>query len=143
MLNDMNQTIVKPLFDWSDDYLIGIDELDYEHRDLINRLNELHGELAHHDEKGKIEDCLREIQVRVVAHFALEEHFMLDNNYKNYAPHKKEHDDFLTVVADFIDKFLTDPGLSYGDELAEQLQHWIINHILTSDQALATAQKDK
>ena len=117
----MNPTITKPLFEWSDEYLIGIEELDYEHRDLINRLNELHGELTHYDEKGKIEDCLREIQNRVVAHFALEEHFMLDNNYKNYAPHKKEHDDFLAVVADFIDKFLTDPGLSYGDELEKQL----------------------
>ncbi|MCK5433377.1 MAG: hypothetical protein KAJ03_11570, partial [Gammaproteobacteria bacterium] len=101
----MNQTIVKPLFDWSDDYLIGIDELDYEHRDLINRLNELHGELAHHDEKGKIEDCLREIQVRVVAHFALEEHFMLENNFNNYAPHKEEHDNFLALIADLIEKF--------------------------------------
>ena len=139
----MNPTITKPLFEWSDEYLIGIEELDYEHRDLINRLNELHGELTHYDEKGKIEDCLREIQIRVVAHFALEEHFMLDNNYKNYAPHKKEHDDFLAVVADFIDKFLTAPGLSYGDELEKQLQYWIVNHILTSDQELATAQKDK
>ena len=139
----MNPTITKPLFEWSDEYLIGIEELDYEHRDLINRLNELHGELTHYDEKGKIEDCLREIQIRVVAHFALEEHFMLDNNYKNYAPHKKEHDDFLAVVADFIDKFLTDPGLSYGDELEKQLQYWIVNHILTSDQKLAKAQKDK
>lgn len=139
----MNPTLVKPLFEWSDEYLIGIEELDYEHRDLINRLNELHGELAHHDEKEKIEDCLREIQVRVVAHFALEEHFMLDNNYKNYAPHKKEHDDFLALIADLIEKFLTDPELSYGDELEEQLQHWIVNHILTSDKELASAKKDK
>ncbi len=156
----MNQTIVKPLFEWSDDYLIGIDELDYEHRDLINRLNELHGELAHHDEKGKIEDCLREIQVRVVAHFALEdclreiqvrvvahfaleEHFMLENNFNNYAPHKEEHDNFLALIADLIEKFLTDPELSYGDELEKQLQHWIVNHILTSDQELASAIEDK
>ncbi len=139
----MNPTIIKPLIEWSDEYLIGIEELDYEHRDLINRLNELHGELIQHNEKGKIEDCLREIQVRVVAHFALEEHFMLDNNYNNYAPHKKEHDDFLALIADLIEQFLTDPDLSYGDELEEQLQHWIVNHILTSDQELASVKKDK
>jgi len=139
----MIPTRIEPLFEWSDEYLIGIEELDYEHRDLINRLNELHGELAHYNEKGKIEDCLREIQVRVVAHFALEEHFMLDNNYYGYAPHKEEHDNFLTVVADLIDKFLADPELSYGDELEEQLRHWIVNHILTSDQELASAEKEK
>ncbi len=139
----MNPTIVKPLFEWNDEYLIGIEELDYEHRDLINRLNELHGELAHHDEKGQIEDCLREIQVRVVAHFALEEHFMLENNFNNYAPHKEEHDNFLALIADLIEKFLTDPELSYGDQLEEQLRHWIVNHILTSDQELASAIEDK
>jgi hemerythrin len=138
----MIQTTVEPLFEWNDEYLIGIEELDYEHRDLINRLNELHGELTQHDEKGKIEDCLREIQVRVVAHFALEEHFMVDNNFYNYAPHKKEHDDFLALIADLIEKFLADPELSYGDELEKQLQHWIVNHILTSDQELALAIMD-
>ena len=139
----MTPTRIEPLFEWSDEYLIGIEELDYEHRDLINRLNELHGELALCNEKGKIEDCLRDIQVRIVAHFALEEHFMLDNNYDNYAPHKEEHDNFLAVIADLIDKFLADPELSYGYELEGQLQHWIVNHILTSDQKLASAIKDK
>lgn len=139
----MNTTTIKPLIAWSDEYLIGIEELDYEHRDLINQLNELHEELAHQDEKEKIEECLREIHVRVMSHFALEEHFMLENNFKNYTAHKEEHDDFLAVIADLIDRFLTDPELSYGDELEEQLQHWIVNHILTSDQELASVKKDR
>ena len=68
---------------------------------------------------------------------------MLNNNFKNYAHHKKEHDDFLEVIVDLIEKFRTDPELSYGDELEEQLQHWIVNHIITSDQELATAKKEK
>ena len=68
---------------------------------------------------------------------------MLDNNFKNYAPHKEEHDDFLALIADLIEKFLTDPELNYGDELEEQLQHWIVNHILTSDQELAKVKEDK
>jgi hemerythrin len=137
----MNPSKTKPLLDWSDEYLIGVEELDYEHRGLFNRLNELHEELAHHDEKAKIEDCLGEIHVRVEAHFALEEHFMLDNNFKNYSRHKKEHDEFLAVIVDLTEKFRTNPELSYGDELEEQLQHWIVNHILTSDQELATVKK--
>ena len=137
----MNPGKTKPLLDWSDEYLIGVEELDYEHRGLFNRLNELHEELAHHDEKAKIEDCLGEIHVRVEAHFALEERFMLDNKFKNYTHHKKEHDDFLAVIVNLIEKFLTNPELSYGNELEEQLQFWIVNHILTSDQELRTLNK--
>lgn len=137
----MNPTKTKLLLDWRDEYLIGVEELDYEHRNLINRLNELHEQLAHHNEKAIIEDCLVEIHVRVEAHFALEERFMLDNDFKNYTHHKKEHDDFLAVIVDLIEKFRTNPELSYGDELEEQLQHWIVNHILTSDQELRTLNK--
>ncbi len=138
----MTPTLIKPLFEWRDEYLIGVEGLDYEHSDLINRLNELHEELVQHDEKGKIEDCLGEIHVRVAAHFALEERFMLDNNFANYVDHKKEHDDFLEVIIDFIEEFRTGAELSYGDELEEQLQRWIVNHIITSDQELATAKKE-
>ena len=137
----MNSTKTKPLIDWCDEYLIGVEELDYEHRDLINRLNELHDELAHHNDKAMIEDCLGEIHVRVEAHFALEEHFMLDNNFQNYTHHKKEHDDFLAVIVNHIEIFRTNPELSYGNELEEQLQFWIVNHILTSDQELRTLNK--
>ena len=139
----MNPTMTKPLIEWQDEYLIGIEELDYEHRDLINRLNELHEELAQHDEKREIEGCIGEIHARVVAHFALEEHFMFDNHFENYEHHKKEHDDFLGVIVDLIEKFRTNPELSYGDELEKQLQYWIVNHITTSDKELATAKKEK
>jgi hemerythrin len=143
MSNEMNPAMSKPLIEWRDEYLIGVEELDYEHRDLINRLNELHEELAHHDEKEEIENCLGEIHVRVVAHFALEEHFMVENDFKNYTQHKKEHDDFLEVIVDLIEKFHTDPELSYGNKLEQQLQRWIVNHIVTSDQELATVNKGK
>ena len=139
----MNPTTIKPLIEWRDEYLVGIEELDYEHTDLVNRLNELHEELVRHDDKGEIEGCLGEIHTRVVAHFALEERFMLDNKFANFTPHKKEHDEFLEVIVDLIEKFRSDPELSYGEELEKQLQHWIVNHIITSDQELAAAKKEK
>jgi hemerythrin len=127
-----------PLLQWRDEYLVGVEELDFEHKDLFERLNELHENLANHDEKAKIEDCLGEIHTRVLAHFALEERFMLDTKFPNYERHKKEHDDFLEVIADIIERFRTSSELSYGEALEEQLQHWILYHITTSDQELGS-----
>ena len=118
--------MTKPLLKWSDEYLIGIEELDWEHKDLFKRLNELHEEWARHDDKAKIRDCLREIHVRVLAHFALEERFMRDTNHSNYEQHKREHDDFLDVIVDIIEEFRAGPELSQGDALEAQLQRWII-----------------
>ncbi|MEN8133614.1 MAG: hypothetical protein ABFS45_26310 [Pseudomonadota bacterium] len=42
------------LFKWDDSFLVGIEELDHEHKLLIDDINRLHKELARHDEKSKI-----------------------------------------------------------------------------------------
>ena len=134
---------IEPLLVWRDDYLIGVEELDYEHRDLVYRMNELHEELVQHREKEEIEKCLGEIHARMAVHFALEEHFMLENDFDGYAGHKQEHDEFLEEIVEVIEKFQSRPDLDYAAEFARLLQHWIHNHILTSDQELAKAKKGK
>ena len=55
--------------DWDDSFLIGIEELDYEHKVLINDINRLHLELARQNEKSEIEECLGDIYARMQAHF--------------------------------------------------------------------------
>ncbi len=39
---------------WDDSFLIGIDELDHEHKVLIDDINRLHQELAGNHEKSEI-----------------------------------------------------------------------------------------
>jgi len=125
-----------PLLEWRDDYLVGVEELDFEHRDLFDRLNALHEELIGQDEGAKIERCLEEIHARVVAHFALEERFMRVSKSPNYEQHKKEHDDFLEVIAEIIEQLRGGGERGDRDALEAQLQHWIIDHITTSDQEM-------
>lgn len=132
--------MTKTLLEWSDEYLIGVDELDFEHKDLFNRLNELHTELVRHNDWARIEHCLGEIYARVLAHFALEERFMRDTNQPNYAQHKSEHDRFLEVIVDIIEAFRANPELGSAGALEAQLQQWIINHITASDQELGVPQ---
>ena len=43
------------IIEWDDSFLIGIEELDYEHKVLINDINRLHLELARQDKKSEIE----------------------------------------------------------------------------------------
>ncbi len=131
-----------PVLEWSDEYLIGIEGLDFEHKDLFNRLNELHEELAHQDDEAVIRRCLGGIHARVSAHFALEERFMRDTNFRRYEQHKKEHDDFLEVIIDIMEAFRAAPDLSQSDVLEAQLQHWIVHHITTSDQELCSPRED-
>ena len=132
-----DDTAVAPLLEWSDAYLIGVDSLDREHLDLFARVNELNAQLARHEDKSRIEETLGEIHSRMMAHFALEEKFMRDTDFPNYARHKREHERFLSNIVEVIEEFRKVPGLGYSESLMAELKHWIINHVLTSDQELS------
>ncbi len=72
---------------WSDDFLIGIAELDYEHRRLIEDINKLHRELHEPADMDGIKATLGTIHSRMQAHFALEERVMVRHGYAHYPEH--------------------------------------------------------
>ncbi|MDP6574129.1 MAG: bacteriohemerythrin [Rhodospirillales bacterium] len=122
---------------WSDDFLIGIEELDYEHRRLIENINELHRELLAHVDMDRVEDTLGGIHARMQAHFALEEHVMVSHEYPHYPEHKAEHERLLDEYTELMTKFERAPNL--GDRVAMEdiLRQWIVDHILTSDKKMS------
>jgi len=132
-----------PPITWTDDFLIGIAELDYEHKSLIDSINELHRELADHDETDKIEATLGEIHARMQAHFALEEHYMLEHDYDGYIGHKKEHEMLLDEYTRKMIHFENNPVIDDRHNMGESLNNWIIEHILSSDRRMSSLVADK
>lgn len=124
------------LLRWSDDYLIGVEELDYEHKDLFAQLNKLQLELAADTNSENIEKTLEEIFVRVVAHFALEETYMLENKFARMVEHKKEHENFLEDMRELIGKFQATTDVDELDKLFLMLREWITRHVVYSDKEL-------
>ena len=131
------------LFKWDDSFLIGIEELDHEHKVLIDDINRLHEELVRHDEKSEIEKCLGDICARMQAHFALEEHVMKEHGYKFFDEHKREHDELLDSYIEYMVQFLNDTGFSSSNPIEENLKHWVINHIRTSDKKMSLMVQEK
>jgi hemerythrin len=123
--------------EWDDSFMIGIDELDFEHKVLINDINRLHGELAGHIEKSEIERCLGDIHARMQAHFALEEHVMKDREYEFFDEHKREHEALLNSYTEYMAQFLNDTDVSDSTPIEDSLKHWIVDHILTSDKKMS------
>lgn len=122
---------------WTDDFLIGIGELDYEHRGLIANINELHLELRGENDIQRIRDTLGSILARLQAHFALEEHVMAAHNYPHFAEHKAEHDLLLDEYTEHMIKFWSNPNPDDRNALETVLRQWIVNHILTSDKKMS------
>lgn len=122
---------------WSDDFLIGIEELDFEHRRLIEDINELHQELLAQVDVAQIGDTLSRILSRMQAHFALEEHVMLSHKYPQYAEHKAEHERLLDDYTDLMTKCERDRALPERANIERVLRHWIVDHIVTTDRKMS------
>ena len=131
------------LFKWNDSFLIGIEELDQEHKILIDDINRLHEELVMNDEKSEIEECLGDIYTRMQAHFALEEHVMKEHGYKYFDEHKREHEELLDNYTEYMVQFLNDSGVSSDKSIEENLKHWVITHIVTSDKKMSLMVQEK
>jgi hemerythrin-like metal-binding protein len=122
---------------WSDDFLIGIEELDYEHRGLVEDINKLHRDLLEDVDMDRIEDTLGSIHARMQAHFALEERVMVSHEYPHYPEHKAEHERLLDEYTERMTKFKRDPNLSDRGAIHSVLCQWIVSHILTSDRKMS------
>ena len=123
--------------EWRDEYLLGVEELDFEHKDLFRRLNELHEELVRDSSKEHVAGCLGEIYARVDAHFALEENYMREKKYDGYEKHKKQHDNFLDELREISDRLLSSGiELVERDALEAKLQGWVLNHFTTTDREM-------
>ena len=126
-----------PYFKWDDSFLIGIEELDHEHKVLIDDINRLHEELARQGEKSNVEKCLGEIHARMQAHFALEESVMKEHEYPYLAEHKREHDELLDSYTEYMLQLMNDTVPTTTKPIHERLQHWVMVHIGTSDKKMS------
>lgn len=128
---------------WDDSFLIGIEELDYEHKVLIDDINKLHGELVRQDKKLEIEKCLGDIYARMQAHFALEEHVMKEHRYPFYDEHKREHEKLLDGYTEYMLQILNDKVVSFSNPIEDTLKHWVVNHIRCSDKKMSLMVQEK
>ena len=122
---------------WSDDFLIGIEEIDYEHRRLVEDINRLHRQLLGQAGPRRIERTLGTIHARMQAHFALEERVMLANSYPHYREHKAEHERLLDAYTELMTRFGREPGRADREAMEAMLRQWIVGHIATSDRKMS------
>ncbi len=122
---------------WDDSFLIGIEELDYEHKLLLRDINRFHEELKEQDEKSEIERCLGEIYSRMQSHFALEEYVMKENDYPFFDEHKQEHEKLLDSYTEYMMQYLNDSGSTAGVSIDDNRKRCIVDHILSSDKKMS------
>lgn len=115
-----------------DDIFVGfkpIDDLHYEFQAIVDALNDpAEADYGVH---------LLALHEHMLRHTALEEQYMLQENYPHYTVHKHEHDRFVERVADMRRRF--DAGDVDGvRRYAHELMGWFAAHAHNHDAPLAT-----
>ena len=123
------------LLEWRDDFRIGIEEVDHEHRALIELINALHGALGADRSGDRVEAFLGEIYASISSHFALEEKVMRARRYDDLAVHKADHERLLDDLRDLMDE---QAGGAILDEerFGQRLAQWFVGHFQTHDARL-------
>ncbi|HJP19420.1 MAG TPA: bacteriohemerythrin [Nitrospinota bacterium] len=131
-----------PLFNWSEKFMLGIPEIDEQHKqivDLINNLNNLKNKTVETEYLGKIIEALISY---TRTHLAYEERLLRQHNYPEFAPHKSEHDKLVKEATDLQTKFFT--GVTdLSTDIAILLNDWLAEHILVVDKKYVPYLKNK
>lgn len=123
------------LLEWKPEYSLGIASVDFEHREMIELINDCYERLRGVQSLQDIEQFLGEIHAGIAAHFALEEQIMRRAAYPEYQAHKEDHEELLDEIRDLMDDFLDDPQAGAG-QLRDRLGAWFGHHFATFDARL-------
>ena len=138
-----------PFCAWSDDYQVGIQRIDRQHKALLATLNKLHEILMSHGDQAVIDETLSGLIDQTRVHFHDEEAFMQTHDYPDYQNHKELHEILLRQVEGVLEtqQVLESHHLqqSWAEklDLADFLREWLISHIVDSDKKLGLFLKSK
>ena len=123
------------LIEWNNEFNLGIEEIDSEHRALVALINALHDAMTAGAGRADIVEGISEIYTLVAAHFAREEAFMRETRYMAYAEHKEDHEVLLDDLREIRDDVRS--GGEYTEaRLSSDLQYWFSEHFRTHDARL-------
>lgn len=127
---------VRNLVEWSEELSVGIQEIDEQHKILVDLLNQLYGAIITRTDSSVIGDILDELTEYTIIHFAVEESLMRILDYPDYVEHKKQHEELANQVVDLKNKFKKNE-VSIGMEMLNFLRNWLTKHILVEDKRYA------
>ncbi len=124
---------------WKDEFDIGVDAIDKEHRRLFSIINRLFILRNEEQKNGKAcEEGIRYFYEHAIRHFTDEENYMELIGYKNLKMHKRIHKDFRERTLPILEGELKRSNYSPEavDHFLAVCAGWLIGHTTTEDRAI-------
>ena len=122
--------------EWTKTFETGLEEIDAQHKQLINLANGLIQAMSMGMGRDILEEIFHELRDYTCRHFVDEEVFMERIGYPGLAEQKASHEQLAREVDDFWKRFAEPSGVS-PTEVNAFIQRWILKHIAEKDSDMA------
>lgn len=121
-------------FKWNDTLATGVRQIDLQHQELIDLIDELEADHAAGCQARVLDEALPRLEAYVLFHFGTEEALMSTTAPPVHAEkHRRQHDEFSARVAALRDRPVTTADLG---RFIEYLKLWLVEHIMKTDREL-------
>jgi len=118
--------------EWQNEYSVGVEEIDDQHRSLLNTINTILEEQRVRYDASKFSPALYSLIHYAYTHFATEERYLLKVHFPDLKQHVLEHIDFIMKTLSLALK-VESSGDEPRLELLRYLKEWYSNHVLGTD----------
>ncbi len=125
------------IFIWDDSYKTGVENIDKQHKKLVDLLNQLDENINVGGDTQLVIGLLDELVDYTKYHFSSEEGFMQEHDYDlvSFQKHQKIHQQFVKKIKEAQESCHSHPD-KVTDELLDFLVQWLVNHILLTDKQM-------
>jgi len=122
---------------WDKTLSVQVQEIDEDHRRLVDLFNILVHSVVEGDAPDYIQAVMEELITCTVWHFRHEERLMLKYGYGGFEEHKSEHDELIESAKELQQKLLQEDKPVSSEDI-RFLEHWLTGHILGTDMDLGS-----
>lgn len=127
------------MYEFKDEFLTGIEQIDNEHRKLFEIADELYmlkNEEFIPDKYDNIREILIQLKDYTMTHFEHEEAYMESIGYKRMFTQKVQHDALREIINGWDLDAIDENQDEAIDEMLSTVTDWLVNHILNQDKLI-------
>ncbi len=130
------------LFVWDDSCKIGITEVDQDHKQLVDLINDLYEAMQDGSGGALLLPIFSALKHYTETHFAKEEQYMVKCNAPDQEQHFLEHKRMVAKLADLESRHRQGEA-AISLQTLTFLRDWLKNHICVVDQAIAAQLREQ
>ena len=131
-----------PYLKWKNSYYVGVEEIDYDHKQLVSLINQVVTASQDHLAENIVPNILDELIDYTKYHLRREEKLMEEYEYPERVKHAAQHVKFIDKINGFHTEYESKRKMK-NEVVFDFLRCWLIKHISNTDQDLGAFIKAK